>query len=119
MNLSKLQRLVYKVIQDNPGVQNDDAKLVAAVWRTEGWNDSRSLEDNIKRVTRSESITRRRRELHEAGLITYSGEAMKARTEAYKKEQNAHSYHEETVAAIVQPKYIMQIIDGERVMVQA
>jgi len=94
MNISAKQKLVYEVIQLNPGVQNNDADLIAAVWRHEGWNDGRSLEDNIARVTRSETITRRRRELFTMGLITYTDESLAERTDAFKSEQNNHSYFE-------------------------
>ena len=79
------------MIVANPGVQNDDASLVSAVWRTEGWLDSGSLEDNLKRVTRSETITRRRRELHNMGLVTYSEKADKTRMVAFKNERDMHS----------------------------
>lgn len=91
MNLNKKQRLVYEVIQSKPWVVNDDADLVAAVWRKEGWDDGVSLEDNIKRVSRSETITRRRRELHNMGLIKYSEGAMEEREEAFRNELYAHS----------------------------
>lgn len=90
MKLSKLQNDVYKVIKSNPGVQNDDAALVAAVWREKGWIDNRPLEDNIRVMPRSESITRRRRELHQMGLISYSQEADKTREEAFKNERELH-----------------------------
>lgn len=95
MNISNKQQLVYDVIQANPGVQNNDADLIAAVWRHEGWSDGRSLEENIAYVTRSETITRRRRELHVMGLIEYSDEALNERTEAFKAEQDNHSDYEE------------------------
>lgn len=91
MNISKKQKLVYDVIKLNPGVQNNDAQLIAAVWRYEGWNDSISLEDNIRRVTRPGTITRRRRDLHDLGLITYSKDADKTRYDAFKNERNEHS----------------------------
>lgn len=117
MKLNKAQQLVYKVIQLNPGVQNDDADLVAAVWRSQGWSDARGLEQNIAGVMRSETITRRRRELFNMGLIEYSPEALKSRTEAFKQEQNTHSYHEQDVIEIVKPKYHLAVIDGEAVMV--
>jgi hypothetical protein len=89
--VNKLQRLVLSVIRDNPGVENDDAALIAAVWRKQGWSDHNSLEVNIARVSRAESLTRRRRELHEMGLITYSNEADTARREAFINERDAHS----------------------------
>lgn len=91
MNISKKQRLVYEVIKANPGVQNNDADLIAAVWRHEGWNDARGLEQNLMGVSRPETITRRRRELHEMGLITYSKDATEERFEAFKSERDGHS----------------------------
>lgn len=89
--LNRMQKLVYEVIQANPGIQNNDAALVAAVWRYGGWNDSAPLEENISHVARAETITRRRRELHEMGLITYSDEADKERTEAFINERDSHA----------------------------
>jgi len=91
MDLNKKQQLVYRVIQLNPGVQNSDADLIAAVWRYEGWEDSRGLEQNIMTVTRPETITRRRRELFNMGLIDYNEEALTERTEAFINERDAHS----------------------------
>lgn len=91
IDLNRKMKLVYDVIQLNPGVQNNDADLVAAVWRHEGWDDRLSLENNIARVTRSETITRRRRQLHETGLITYSKDALGTRKEAFTNERHAHS----------------------------
>jgi hypothetical protein len=89
--INKLQRLVLDVIRENPGCQNDDARLIAAVWRKQGWTDGVCLEDNIAYVTRPESITRRRRELHEMGLITYSKDADESRRDAFVKEVEVHS----------------------------
>lgn len=90
MNLNKKQELVYQVIQDNPGVQNDESALIAAVWRREGWNDSKTLEQNLTKVTRPETISRRRRELYNLGLITYTKEALQEREEAFRNERDVH-----------------------------
>lgn len=81
-------RYLLETIRQNPGIQNDDARLVAAVWRRKGWDDGVSLEDNIRRMPRSESITRRRRELHDKGLITYSPTANRRREEAFRNERD-------------------------------
>lgn len=91
MKLNRMQRVVYEVIKAFPGIQNDDAALVAAVWRHSGWTDSIPLEENIKKVARAETITRRRRELHSMGLIGYSNEADKMREEAFINERDRHS----------------------------
>lgn len=89
--LTKQQQIVLNVIHRNPDIQNDDARLIAAVWRSQGWDDGVALEDNISRVMRPESACRRRRELHEMGLITYSKEADEMRMEAFVKERDSHS----------------------------
>lgn len=91
MKLNRLQQIVYNVIQQFPGVQDDDAALTAAVWRVTGWSDYATLEENVRLVARPESITRRRRELHQMGLITYSDKAMRRRTEAFINERDKHS----------------------------
>ena len=119
MNLTRKQQLVYNVILLNPGVQNNESDLIEAVWRYEGWDDSKGLSWNISRTTHAETISRRRREHYHLGLITYSDQALKSRTEAYQKEQNTHSVHEQAMAAIVKPKYIEKLVDGERIIIVA
>lgn len=117
MKLTKTQSLIYKVIQQNPGVENDEMKLIEAVWNFQGWDDTKSLYWNLTRVIHPESISRRRRELYNMGLITYSNKALRERTIAFKKEVNIHSYYEQDMAEIVKPKQYIEVIDGEMVMV--
>ena len=57
---TRIQDRVLRVIHSNPGVEDDDKQLLAAVWREEGWNDNLTLIDNLKRVSNPESITRAR-----------------------------------------------------------
>lgn len=92
--LNRKQKLVYEVIMANPGVQNDDVALLEAVWTREGWQEGKSLYWNLSRVTRSETITRRRRDLHQMGLIEYSKEADNERMEAFENERDQHSQGE-------------------------
>ena len=96
MNLTAKQALILDIINNNPEVQNDDTSLIASVWRAQGWDDNKRLEDNISRVMHPETITRRRRELFNMGLIEYSDKAMKTRMEAMKAEQNNHSDYEKS-----------------------
>lgn len=91
MNLGKMQKVVFDTIKKYPGIQNDDAALIAAVWREKDWRDDWTLEQNIRVMPRPESITRRRRELHQMGLITYSQKADETREEAFKNERELHS----------------------------
>jgi hypothetical protein len=94
MNISKKQQLVLTVIKANQGCQNNDADLIAAVWKREGFENmyiNNGLEYALNHVTRSETITRRRRELYNMGLIEYSEKALDSRTEAFKSELDNHS----------------------------
>lgn len=100
MNLTKKQKLVYAVIQDYPQAANDDAMLLERVWQREGWDESKSLYWNLSRVTRPETISRRRRELFNLGLIEYSAEAEETRQEAFKNELEAHSDNQPAYAAV-------------------
>ena len=97
MNISRKQKLVLKAIELQPGAADDDALLLATVWKLEGWNDNRNLYDNLRRVSRSETICRRRRELFNMGLIQYSSNAHKRRSEAFKSERQLHTNFTEAI----------------------
>jgi len=88
IDLSKKQKSVLEVIQRNPGAADDDAILLERYWiEIDGWDESKSLYWNLSRSTRPETITRRRRELHNLNLISYSKDADKKREEAYINER--------------------------------
>lgn len=87
MNKQKMLDMVVSVCNEVPEAKNDDALLVSEVWRRLGWDNSQSLYANMKRLPRGESITRRRRQAHLMGLITYSDEADAVRFEAYERER--------------------------------
>lgn len=91
MNITKKQKLVLAAIEKNPAAVEDDALLIATVWKMEGFSPNRDLYDNLRRLTRAETITRRRRELYNMGLIEYSAEAQMKRMNAFKNERDMHS----------------------------
>lgn len=83
-NLTPKDKRVLKVIEDNPGCQNDDARLLDVFWhQADGWDDTKSLYWNLSKVTPAESITRSRRKLHELGYIKYSKDADTAREKKF------------------------------------
>ena len=116
--LTKSEQYVLEVIKANEGVQNEEAKLIEAVWLSQGWQEDKSLYWNLTRVMHSETVSRCRRKLHEYGLITYSDKAFKNRYSAFKSEQERHGSHYERTATIVQPKpkYHLVTEDGEQFM---
>lgn len=107
---NKTHELVYKAYKYDKDLLNDEMELLAWVWAHEGWDYDYGLQWNLKKVTHPETISRRRRELHEAGLITYSPKAMKSREQAFKNERDKAS------PILPQIKYELATINGERVM---
>lgn len=73
--LNTKQQLVLRIITSDNDIANDDTRLIATIWRYEGWDDNVTLEENLKTVSNPSSIKRARRKLHELGLIEYSDEA--------------------------------------------
>ncbi len=89
--LNKKQRLVYEAIQEAPEAADNDALLLTKVWLKEGWSDGKTLFQNLICVSRPETLSRRRRELYNMGLITYSPTALKEREVAFKDERDKAS----------------------------
>jgi len=115
-HLTKNEQYVLKVIRANEGVQNDEAKLLEAVWLSQGWSQSNSLYYNLSHVMHSETVARARRRLHELGLIEYSANALRRRTKRYKAETQRLSNNDIT-ASIVKPKVMIKEVNGELVTV--
>ena len=90
-NLTPMQRLVLKACRAQPEAIDDDAVLQATVWLMEGWNDQRSLLENLRALPRAESLSRRRRELVGLGILEPSDEANAKRHEAFVNELERHS----------------------------
>ena len=89
MNLTRKQQLVLGAINDYPAAANDDALLLSIIWKREGFDEkflTSGLYKALKYVTRPETISRRRRELFNMGLIEYTTTALETRTDAFKSE---------------------------------
>jgi len=93
MNISKKQKLVLDAINEFPEAANNDALLLSLVWereKFESYYNIGGLGYALMNVTRPETITRRRRELFNMGLIKYSDKALEDRTDAFKSEVEEH-----------------------------
>lgn len=88
-----IDRAILAIYSRYPHVVNDDALLLDAVWRLLGWDETKSLLDNLKKLPRPESITRASRRLHEQGHIIYSKEALKRRTDEFNKARGGEYSH--------------------------
>lgn len=113
--LTKSEAYVLNVINQNPGVQNDELHLLSVVWEHDGYDETKSLYWNLTRgnLTHPETVARARRKLHEYGLIEYSETALRRRTKRFKEETERHG---ESLTAKIIPKLEEVEIDGEKVM---
>lgn len=88
INLNSKQRNVLRIINDYPEAANNEAMLLERYWiEIDRWDETKSLYWNLSKVTRPETISRRRRELYNLGLISYSDKTEKERTEAFNNEK--------------------------------
>ena len=121
MDKIKVLDAVVRICNQYPDAANDDSLLLERYWiEIDGWDTTKSLYQNLQRMTNPETITRRRRTAFNLNLITYSDKALKSRTKAFKNELNNHSNYEKTMAKIVKPKMLIEITNdyGERIMME-
>lgn len=79
MKRGQVDTAIKLIYQMRPDILDDDAKLVAAVWYRLGYDPKIELYENLSKLPQAETITRRRRILHERGVIKYSPEAEERR----------------------------------------
>ena len=116
MKLTKSEKYVLNIIKAHPGVQNDEMRLLEAVYLSQGWDQSKSLYWNLTRSMHAETVARARRKLHELGLIEYSPEALRRRTKRFKQETERHAGGSVTGSIVnnrADVSYTVKVVDGE------
>lgn len=69
VNSQVMRNRIITLCRINDNYANDDIKLIAAIWNREGWDQNRSLYDNLRSVSHPETIRRTRQKLQSEGLI--------------------------------------------------
>lgn len=87
--ITNTRQIVLDVINQYPYLANNDMLLFAAIWN-KTWDNNKKLSENLLNQIHPETITRRRRELYQMGLIKYTTQSLKEREDAFKKELEAH-----------------------------
>lgn len=68
VNSSRIRETIIEFCRINPDLANDDKRLIANIWWSEGWRDPQ-LYDKLRSVSSPETIRRTRAKLVEEGLI--------------------------------------------------
>ena len=89
--MANVEDLILQAYARDPKVVDEDWYLIGAVWKLSGWDDSKTLFENLKHSISPESITRARRKLYEQEKIKYSKDAEDRRYEQYKEKTEEYS----------------------------
>jgi len=76
----------------NEKVADDDALLISEVWKAYGWDNSKTLLQNLRSMPNPETITRTRRKLISEGLIKPSMSATERRYKSFKNVRKVLGY---------------------------
>ena len=85
---AKIRRAYYK---DNR-VADDDALLLNEVWKASGWDNNKTLLQNLRTMPSPETIRRTRQKLVAEGLIKPSASATDRRYSSWKRVRKELGY---------------------------
>lgn len=79
-----MRNMILSLCKERPHLANDDLALMAAIWTREGWYSNLTLLQNLKRVSKPETIRRTRQKLQSEGLLKPTENTTDHRYEDYK-----------------------------------
>lgn len=85
---NKIQRAYYK----NARVADDDALLLNEVWKASGWDNSKTLLQNLRNMPSPETIRRTRQRMVSDGIIKPSMSAIDRRYASWKRVRKELGY---------------------------
>lgn len=91
-NDKEIRTMVRRACNKSQLAIDSDKKLIAEVWKMCGWDNSKSLYENLKMMPTAGSITRTRRRLVEEGLIEPSIDATERRYRSFKQTRKNLGY---------------------------
>lgn len=92
INSKDMRAVVRKAYSKNEKVADDDALLISEVWKEYGWDNGKTLLQNLRSMPHPETITRTRRKLIAEGLIVPSMDATERRYKSFKNARKALGY---------------------------
>lgn len=92
MNSKNLRNKIINVCKENQKYVDNDKLLITEIWMREGWNESRSLYENMINASSPETIRRTRQKLVEEGVLKQIDSAKERRYKAYKSTRKNLGY---------------------------
>ena len=85
INSVDMRKKILRAVWRNPALADNDKLLIATIWESEGWDNTRCVYENLLVVSSPETIRRTRQKLVEEGLIKPSEKATEARYKEFKQ----------------------------------
>lgn len=92
INSKNIRKKVLVAYMCDKKIADDDSLLIAKIWERCGWDNSKSLVDNLRAMPNPETIRRTRARLVEEGKITPSVSATERRYKYYKQTRRDLGY---------------------------
>ena len=92
INSDNIRAKIRKAYYKNNKVADDDALLLNEVWKASGWDNSKTLLQNLRAMPSPETIRRTRQKLVSEGLIKPSMSAIDRRYASWKKTRKELGY---------------------------
>lgn len=92
INSDNIREKVRRAYFKNNKVADDDALLLSEVWNMSGWDNSRPLLENLRKVPSPETVRRTRQKLVSEGLIVPSMSATERRYKSWKSTRRNLGY---------------------------
>lgn len=84
VNTNYMRKKILRLCKNNPKLANDDVALMAEIWLEEGWYEQLTLLQNLRRVSKPETIRRTRQKLQAEGLLEANDKTLDKRYEDFK-----------------------------------
>lgn len=92
INSDNIRNKIRKAYAKNPKVADEDALLLNEVWKMSGWDNSKTLLQNLRKMPSPETIRRTRQKLVAEGLIKPSVNATERRYKFFKAVRKGLGY---------------------------
>jgi hypothetical protein len=92
INSKNIRKKILVAYMCDKKVADDDSLLIAKIWERCGWDNSKSLVDNLRAMPNPETIRRTRQKLVSEGLIIPSEDATERRYKSFKNARRDLGY---------------------------
>jgi len=92
INSENIRAKIRRAYHKNNRVADDDALLLSEVWKMSGWDNSKTLLQNLRVMPSPETVRRTRQKLVAEGLIKPSMSAIDRRYASWKKTRKELGY---------------------------